>query len=73
MEVVEIIPMTEDYIDQFRDCLDTVAREREYLALLEAPPPDEVRRFILSAIANGIPQFVALDADRVVGWCDIWL
>ena len=53
-------------------CLDTVAKERRYLALTEAPPADAVREFIRSAIARRVPQFVALDRKQVIGWCDIF-
>jgi ribosomal protein S18 acetylase RimI-like enzyme len=48
-----------------------VARERKYLAFLEAPPPAEVRKFVLGNIAERVPQFVAIDDGRVVGWCDV--
>ena len=51
--------------------LDTVARERKYLALLQAPPLDATRSFILANIANHVFQFVAIKNDLVVGWCDI--
>ena len=52
--------------------LDAVARERRYLALLEAPPLDEVTRFIKEGIASGAPQIVAIADKKVVGWCDVW-
>jgi ribosomal protein S18 acetylase RimI-like enzyme len=48
-----------------------VARERRYVAFLEAPPVAEVRRFVLRNLRGGAAQFVAVDADRVVGWCDV--
>ena len=31
----------------------------------------EVRKFVLQNIADGVAQFVALDGERVVGWCDV--
>lgn len=33
-----IIPITEQYIEGFRSAVDSVAREKKYLAFLEAPP-----------------------------------
>jgi RimJ/RimL family protein N-acetyltransferase len=66
-----IVPIAEEHIDGFRAAVDSVARELKYLAFLEAPPPAEVRKFVLSNIAERVPQFVALDDDRVVGWCDV--
>jgi RimJ/RimL family protein N-acetyltransferase len=51
--------------------LDCVARERRYLAMLEAPPLKEVRAFVLQNIETGVPQMVAVEAREVVGWCDV--
>lgn len=51
--------------------LDSVARERRYLLFLEAPPPDEVDKFVRRSIAERYPHYVALVAEQVVGWCDV--
>jgi putative acetyltransferase len=55
----------------FRAALDSVARERRYLAQVEALSIESVRGFVLKNIEADLAQFVALDGDRVVGWCDI--
>jgi ribosomal protein S18 acetylase RimI-like enzyme len=68
---VEIVPIERRHIAGFREVLDEVARERRWLAFLEAPPPDRVRRFVLGHLRAGAAQFVAVDGDRVVGWCDV--
>jgi ribosomal protein S18 acetylase RimI-like enzyme len=68
---VAIVPIAEKYADSFRECLDQVARERVYLALLEAPPAEHVRGFVAANVAKCVPQVVALQAGTVVGWCDI--
>jgi RimJ/RimL family protein N-acetyltransferase len=68
---VEILPIERRHIAGFRDVLDSVARERRYLALTEAPPMPQVRRFVLGNLRNAAAQFVAVDDGRVVGWCDI--
>jgi len=70
-EDIRIVPMAAEHIESFRECLDAVAKERRYLALTGAPPPDAVREFMRSAIARRVPQFVALDGQLVIGWCDI--
>ena len=49
-----------------------MARDREYLTLLEASPLEKTRAFVLGMIENGNPQFVALADGTVVGWCDIF-
>lgn len=68
---VEIVPIEESHIDGFHRTLDFVARERRYLALLEAPPLESTRAFVLDHIQRGLPQLVALSAGEVVGWCDV--
>lgn len=68
---IEIVPIQRSHIAGFRAVLDGVARERRYLALLEAPPPAQVRRFVLGNIEHGHAQFVALDGPHLVGWCDV--
>ena len=66
----QIVPIAEEHISGFRAAVDIVARERKYLAFLEAPPFEETRR--LRNIEQGYPQFVVLSADAVVGWCDVF-
>jgi RimJ/RimL family protein N-acetyltransferase len=67
----QIVPITEEHISGFRAAVDSVARERRYLAFLEAPPLENVTRFVLNNIEHGYPQFVVVSADTVVGWCDV--
>jgi RimJ/RimL family protein N-acetyltransferase len=68
---VAIAPLAADHIESFYRALDVVARERRYLLLLEAPPPEATREFVLGSLASGNPHFVALADGKVVGWCDI--
>ena len=68
---VEIVPIERRHIAGFREVLDGVARERRWLALLEAPPLSRVRRYVQNGLRNGMAQFVAVDDRRVVGWCDV--
>ena len=71
MAAVEIVPITQDHIESFHEALDFVARERRYLAFLEAPPFEATRAFVLDNIKHGYPQLVAVSAGRVIGWCDV--
>ncbi|MDO1582287.1 GNAT family N-acetyltransferase [Rhizobium oryzicola] len=71
MGAIAIEPIREAYIEGFHQALDTVSRERRYLAFLEAPPLESTREFVRDNITNGHPQFVAVSDGRVVGWCDI--
>jgi ribosomal protein S18 acetylase RimI-like enzyme len=72
MPNIRIVALAEEHIEDFRVCLDVVAKERRYLALTQAPPPDAVRQFIRSAIARRVLQFLALDGAQVIGWCDVF-
>ena len=72
MTAIEIVPITQDHIEGFHRAVDIVARERRYLAFLEAPPIESTRAFVLDNIKRGHPQFVAVSAvGEVVGWCDV--
>jgi ribosomal protein S18 acetylase RimI-like enzyme len=68
---VQLRESTAADLESFRACLDAVARERRWLALLEAPPLDEVRWFAETQRQRGMVQFVAVQNERVVGWCDV--
>ena len=68
---VQILPIAQEHIESYHQCLDSVARERLYLAWVQAPPLDSTRAFVLSNIAADVPQFVAVTDGEVVGWCDI--
>jgi ribosomal protein S18 acetylase RimI-like enzyme len=72
MSAIEIVPIAQGHIEGFHRALDIVARERRYLAFLEAPPIEATRAFVLDNIKRGQIQFVAVSADgEVVGWCDV--
>jgi RimJ/RimL family protein N-acetyltransferase len=55
----------------FRALLDAVARERRFLAMIEAPDLEQVRSFLERLDDGGGVQQLALIGERVVGWCDI--
>jgi len=65
-------PISVEDIRSFWKALDDVARERSYLALLEAPPLEEVERTVRANIDqhHGI-HLVAIESGEVIGWCDI--
>jgi hypothetical protein len=69
--MIEIAPIVPAHIDSFHRTLDTMARERRYLAMLEAPPLENPRSFVQDNISQGHARFTALSAGEVVGWCDV--
>jgi ribosomal protein S18 acetylase RimI-like enzyme len=73
---IVIAPIAESHASGFRACLDIVAREKRYLAQIEAPPLERVEAFVRDSVANDYVQFTALDVERgdfVVGWADIFV
>jgi ribosomal protein S18 acetylase RimI-like enzyme len=66
-----IVPIAEEHIPGFHAAVDVVAREKRFLAFLEAPPVEETRKFVLSNIVEDSPQFVVLSDGNVVGWRDV--
>lgn len=68
---VEIRPATPPDLESFLRCLDLVARERRYLALIEGPSREEADAFLADARSRGMVQLVAVVAEEVVGWCDV--
>jgi RimJ/RimL family protein N-acetyltransferase len=71
LESVAIVPFAPEHFEGFRSCMDAVARERRWLAFLEAPPVEESRRYTEMMLAQRYPFLLALDEGKVVGWCDI--
>ena len=68
---VEIVSISEKHIEGYNRCLDSVARERRYIGFVKGPSLESSREYVLSNIRDGVPQFVAVRGDQVVGWCDI--
>src|SRR6187402_1169972 len=68
---VTIRPITAADILGYHSCLDAVARERCYLAFLEAPPIGRSERFVRDQIAQGAPMLVGETEGMIVAWCDI--
>jgi RimJ/RimL family protein N-acetyltransferase len=68
---IRIIPIAEEHIEAFHRALDLVARERKYLAFLEAPPLEQARHFIINNIAKDNVQLVAVADGELAGWTDV--
>ena len=72
-EMIVIEPIQAAHVEGFHRALDSVCRERKYLARYQAPELESTRRFVMDNIRNGEPQYVAVNGQIVVGWCDISL
>ncbi len=69
--MVEIRTVTMADVPAYRETLDAVARERQYLRLLEAPPLERSLEFVRNALEKGHVNLVAVEVSHIVGWCDI--
>jgi RimJ/RimL family protein N-acetyltransferase len=69
--VIEFRQSNPDDAAELSQCVDVVARERRYLALVCGFSEDETRTFIRNVEKNGGIQMLALDESALVGWCDV--
>lgn len=60
-----------EYADSFRDVLDSVAREKKWLAFTQAPSYEHMREFVGELIKDNDIQVYAVLNDTVIGWCYI--
>ena len=70
MKMITIRPIRNEDAPGFRAALDSVCRERIFLAALEAPSGERVAEFVRNNVEKGFPQFVAESDGGIVGWCD---
>jgi RimJ/RimL family protein N-acetyltransferase len=68
----QIRQIREEDIESFRETVDIVARERQYLYMTEAPSLEDVQALVRMNIQRGSPHLVLVDGERVVGWCNIF-
>lgn len=67
----DVAPLREEHFPGLHAAFDAVAREKLYLAFLQAPPLEEAFAFYRSILERDCPHFVALAEGRIVGWCDV--
>jgi putative acetyltransferase len=67
----DIQPLAEAHVASLHLALDSVAREKRYLAFQQAPPREEAFAFYRGQIASGACHHVALRGNQVIGWCGI--
>ena len=69
--MIEYRRICEDDFAGFRQAVGIVAEERNYLSFTSAFLLEEVRKFVEAIVQNNLPQLLALDNERVIGWCDV--
>ncbi len=68
---LQVVPIGRTHIPGFHAAVDSVAKERRYLAMLEAPSLARTRRLVLDSLRAGAVHVVAVSAGEVIGWCDL--
>jgi len=68
---VTIVPIEMRHIESLSDCVAEVARERRFLSIVEGFTLDQSAAWVAVDRLRANPFLVALDQDRVVGWCEV--
>ncbi len=68
---ITVAPIDLRHVDSFGDCLAEVARERKYLAIVDGFTLEQNAAWVAADRSLGNPFHIALDGDRVVGWCEV--
>jgi DNA-3-methyladenine glycosylase I len=68
---IRIERISEKTFEGFYRCLDEVAQERKFLGFTQAPSLEKSRTWVMQNIEKGVPQYVALAHEQVIGWADI--
>lgn len=71
--MIQIKPVQRKDIPGLLKAIDAVAREGHHLIITQAPPRREILKVVLESLLKKVTYFVALDGDKVVGWCHIRL
>jgi len=69
--MITIANLQHKHIRGMYEVIDSVSREKKYLAWTEAPPFGLFKTFVTNGLVKRSPQVIALDNAKVVGWCDI--
>lgn len=68
---VQIRSVEERDLRGFNQAVNSVCRERRFLAQVEDYSLEASRGYLREVLANGWPHLIAVQADVVIGWCDI--
>jgi RimJ/RimL family protein N-acetyltransferase len=59
------------YAKSYNEAVDSVARERKYLAATQGFGEKESIEYVEYMTSNNFPQYFAIHEGKVIGWCDI--
>ncbi len=70
---MEILPIGIEHANQFNEVITAIASEDIFAIQPDTLSVKSVHRFIERQLVEGAPMFIALDNERLVGWCEISL
>ena len=68
---VAIVPIELRHVEGLNECVAELARERRFLSIVEGFTLDQCAAWVAADRVRANPFLVALDQDRVVGWCEV--
>ncbi len=72
MQDIDIVPLTTSRFESLRQVLDTVAKEKHFLAFTSAPDPGAAYAFYDSILTSDRSvSRLALTGGETIGWCDV--
>lgn len=71
MSEIHIRPTQLTDVESLRDAVNSVAAEKWFLGTVTGFTLEQTSEFVSLIVEKSLPQVVALDSDKVIGWCDI--
>ncbi len=71
MENILICQAQNQYAESYCRAVETICRERKYLASITGFSSESTRNFVKMIVEMNYAQFYAINNGRVIGWCDI--
>jgi ribosomal protein S18 acetylase RimI-like enzyme len=67
----EIRRVRETDVASLCDAINSVCAEKRYVATVGGFTVEQTAKFVARILKESLPQFVAVNAGQVIGWCDI--
>lgn len=68
---MQIIYTNKEYIYSYNLAVASVAHEKKYLTVTKGFTLEESESFVSHIINNDFAQYLAIEDETVIGWCDI--
>lgn len=68
---IKLRPIRESDLESFRTTINDVCSEKWYVASVDGFTLEKSYAFLKQLTENGFPESVAVDRERIIGWCHI--